>query len=92
LGNILPVLLATSAYLSPIPKAVGLFSTPLQTLEHSNIWWASREQQIDHIWGVTHDEYRGHVDGRFPQTRRSKRMVMNFGSHRSRASHSLAPK
>lgn len=44
----------------------------------------TREERLEHIWSSTHDEYRGYADGRFPQAQGGKRIVMLFGTDRSR--------
>lgn len=44
----------------------------------------TREERIEHIWSLSHDEYRGYADWRFPHNQRGRRTVLFFGPDRSR--------
>ncbi|WP_454858504.1 DUF1419 domain-containing protein [Rhizobium binxianense] len=39
----------------------------------------TREERLEHIWSITHDDYRGYAGERWPERDRGKRTVLLYG-------------
>ncbi|BDA87223.1 hypothetical protein Sa4125_47650 (plasmid) [Aureimonas sp. SA4125] len=44
---------------------------PIQTM--------TRAEKLEHIWSITHDDYRGYAGERWPQVLRGTRTVLLYG-------------